>query len=43
MNLIAAKLNFSYVIKTPSDAKFGTLNNGAWNGAIRMVLENVRN
>ncbi|KAK7084679.1 hypothetical protein SK128_009074 [Halocaridina rubra] len=37
---LAAKLNFSYVVRTPPDGQWGIdTGNGNWNGMIRMVQD----
>ena len=43
MDLIAKRLNISYVIKRPPDNKYGFLDDttGEWNGIMKMVLDGV--
>ena len=36
---IAKKLNFTYVVKEPSDGKWGDKKNGQWNGMIEQVIK----
>lgn len=40
LNEISYKLNFTYVVKEPSDGKWGDLKNGKWNGMISQVINN---
>jgi hypothetical protein len=42
IDIIAKRLNFSYIIKTPKDKRSGILNNGTWNGMMKMFLDGVR-
>ena len=41
IDIIAKRLNFSYIIKTPDDKKSGILNNGSWNGMMKMMIDGV--
>lgn len=41
IDIIAKRLNFSYIIKTPVDKKSGILNNGSWNGMMKMMIDGV--
>ncbi|CAL4102797.1 unnamed protein product, partial [Meganyctiphanes norvegica] len=41
LNELAAKLNFTYVVRPPPDGKWGARDeNGNWNGMIKMVQDN---
>jgi len=42
MNMIAERLNFTYVIKTPVDNKYGIYENDSWNGMVKMLLDGVK-
>ncbi|XP_068230877.1 ionotropic receptor 93a-like [Palaemon carinicauda] len=40
INQLAAKLNFTYVVRTPPDGQWGIdTGNGNWNGMIRMIMD----
>ncbi|XP_066943243.1 ionotropic receptor 93a-like [Macrobrachium rosenbergii] len=39
LNELGAKLNFSYVVRTPADGQWGVENNGKWNGMIKMIQD----
>ena len=43
LNLIANKQNFSYVIKSPTDNKYGAFDSemGEWDGMMKEMLSNV--
>jgi hypothetical protein len=41
MDMIAERLNFTYVIKTPIDNKYGVYENDSWNGMVKMLLDRV--
>jgi hypothetical protein len=42
MNMIAERLNFTYVIKSPVDNKYGIYENDSWNGMVKMLLDGVK-
>ena len=33
---VSIKLNFTYVVREPSDGQFGVVRGGQWNGLIRL-------
>ncbi|XP_042864338.1 ionotropic receptor 93a-like [Penaeus japonicus] len=39
LNELASKLNFTYVVRTPPDGKWGAKENGEWNGMVRMIMD----
>ncbi|XP_047486802.1 LOW QUALITY PROTEIN: ionotropic receptor 93a-like [Penaeus chinensis] len=39
LNELASKLNFTYVVRPPSDGKWGAKENGQWNGMVKMIMD----
>jgi hypothetical protein len=41
MNSIAKTLNITYEIHVPDDKKYGTFENGTWNGIMKELIDGV--
>ena len=41
IDIISKRLNFNYTIRTSPDKKYGVLDNGTWNGMMKMMLDGV--
>ena len=41
MNAISRSLNFTYEVRIPDDKKYGTFENGTWNGLMKEIIDGV--
>lgn len=41
IDALAISLNFTYEIQIPEDRRYGSIENGAWNGLMKELLEEV--